>query len=320
MNPEIANPPTTSTDTSPSTKPPISGVKKLLRNRRAMTIVGVVAFVIVALMGYSVWQQSQNTATDMSRPWNNSPIFPPNSVVATVGAENIYGDDLNYILETNYPDATESAAVLKDEALELAAVESAILQQAQQDGLVSLKAELFNAVYKDQSAREDELRKVRQQVREKSDKFTTSAVSVWFYNVDPPTVSVAQAEQIARTKLTQIYGQLQNSSLTMVQAGEAIKKDAKLARVDRNYDGNAYTISADWDRDNPAFTFNELTDAVYNLKEGQMTPVTKVSDVRPNHREEFFVIIKMEKRFDGQFRSLGEWTRMAETAYSLKQL
>lgn len=323
------------TDTGPALKPPVNGIKKFMRNRRNMTIVGVVTVVILALMGFSIWQQSRQSSTQATRPWNDLAPYVPTEVVGKVGEETVYGDDLNYKLYATYPNdrdmTPQEAAGMKDQLFQDVATDSALLQAAQSQGVVKVDQELINNPAKDQLKRALTVQNIRNEIKDNSTNYDYSSISIWFYNMIRPSIPVVQAEQTAKSKMDSIYARLQSGEINMKQAGDLIKADTSLARLDTNYQGNAYSEAKGVAPGTGPTAFEEIDSVALSLEEGQISPIIKIvktgeaatlnnlpydSTGELNANEQFYAVIKLEKINQGKYPGLKQWTQQALSQYA----
>jgi len=277
-------------------------------------------FLLVLIIGVplAILTYVNNFSKSSERTWNVNSPFQALAKVATVGSETIYGDDLNYVLAKNYLKSTgnKTNEELKELALDIVAKESALLQAANDEGSIELTEEIFNNPNKNQIERKKKVEEIRDAIENNAEKFTTSAIAIWYYDMDKPFIPEVQARQIARTKITQYHSQIKAGEISMEEAGEAVKKDASLRKQDINYEGNAYVLNKDWNSDEPPFTFQTLNETALNLEEGQVSEVIEIIREKPLI-EKFFIIIKMEKRQQGNNVVISEWTKDALERYPL---
>lgn len=277
-------------------------------------ILFLAAILIIIVIAVVAFQKSRPITTNQ-QPWNSNPKFIPAQTYAKVGQQPIYGSDLNYVLYTNYPNNKFTDQQAKTAALSTVATSSAILQAAKAQNIISVPDSAFSPT----SNPADNQKLVNQainKIENGSDKYSTSVITIWYYDMDAPRISESTARQTARSKLAQLYNQVKNGSLTMQQAGDKIKSDTSLAKLDQNYQGNAYSENKNWTVDNPAFTFNKLNQVVYSLQPGQISDLVEVISNK-TMTEKFFAVIKMEDRQKGQFTSLETWLKQAVQDYPI---
>lgn len=299
----------TPTTTSNGSDFKVTNIKKL-----PTKFIVIIAIGIIGLIGLFIYLQSNNQDKEQAQPWNNNPKFAPTIQLATVGEQPIYGNDLNYVLYTNYPNNTFNEQQAKEVALKSVATTSAILQAAKAQNVSNVSDTLLTAP--DPEARQQTADKILDQIEKDTSKFSTSIISIWYYDMDPPQISETQARQTARTKMAQLYNQIKSGTLTMQQAGDRIKADTTLARLDTNYEGNAYSENKNWTLDNPAFSFEELNQVALKLQPGQVSDLIEVISTK-TMTEKFFAVIKMDDIKKGQFSSLSEWVKQATTDFPL---
>ncbi len=132
-------------------------------------IAGLLSFLIIgiAAVGYSLYPQTLSRWL-FHEPLSNArktpassaelPTAPPAQILATVGAEKIYGGDLEYEYR-QYPDlrGKTDPAVMLDKLIN----DSIILQAGAKEGKITLDAYIFNNPEKDYSRRLQKVDSVR---------------------------------------------------------------------------------------------------------------------------------------------------------------
>lgn len=299
----------TPTTTSNGSDFKVTNTKKL-----PIKFIAIIAIGIIGLIGLFFYLRSNNPDKEQAQPWNNNPKFAPTTQLATVGEQPIYGNDLNYVLYTNYPNNTFNEQQAKEVALKSVATTSAILQAAKAQNISNVTDAILTAP--DPKTRQQVADKILDQIEKDTSKFSTSIISIWYYDMDPPQVSETQARQTARTKMAQLYNQIKSGTLTMQQAGERIKSDTSLRRLDANYEGNAYSENKNWTLDNPAFSFEQLNQVALTLQPGQVSDLIEVISTK-TMTEKFFAVIKMDSIQKGRFDSLSLWVKQATTDFPL---
>lgn len=275
-----------------------------------LVVVSVTAF--LKLNQKTPTNSKNNPVLTFDGTTNNGP-FPPNQKMAQIGTETIYGSDLNYVLLTNYPKNKFTDQQAKDVAIKSVATTSAILQAAKAQNIVSVPETLFT-INKDQLARVRLTKQIRDKITAESTKYTASAISIWYYDSQPPSVPEDQARLTAQTKIGQLYKELKAGSITMKQAGDRIKSDTNLSKLDKNYQNNAYSNKTDWTADFPPFGFSTLDNAVQKLASGQISDIIEITKTA-DFTEKFFVIVSMDNIKVGKYPSLGEWVAQATLTY-----
>lgn len=187
----------------------------------------------------------------------------------SVGAETIYNEELN--MEYSFYPLPRNPANTKKFLLKIAR-DSTILQGGAQDGYITLDSSFYNAVNVDYLKRMQMVTKVENAVAAKENTISGSIVAIFFYDNGPGTVGYDQGKTIAYAEIQKLYAAVTSNQMTMEQAGDAIKNDASLAQVDKEYKANAYVPFTMTPGEPLTFdtTFNGL---IENLQPGQTTPV-----------------------------------------------
>lgn len=306
--------------------------------QRTKIIVGVI---VVGLVGLGIWYFAIFRPSQLTKPaakvepWNIGPKFPVNQKVAQVGQETIYGDDLNYKIYINYPKSRNASAAevssLKKELLNSIATESAVLQAARDQKIVDVPADILNNPSKNQLQRSQLIQQTRRKVQEGSTTYAYSVISIWFYNMYKPSIPLDQADKLAAAKINSLYQQLVAKKIDMKQAGDLIKADTDLAKLDSNYQGNAYSFRDGLPPGRGSSRFDEINAVAVNLKQGEISQVIKVvklgreaspdialpytSDGHLDTNEQFYAVVKLESIKQGVYPGLGQWTIEAVRKY-----
>lgn len=312
-------------------------VARLRKNPRLLVAGIIVAIVLVAGIIYTVASQPKVAVNPVvtDRPWNQSPKFVADKKEGSVGKDTIYGDDLNYKFYTNYqalknaPDS--QVAAVKSDLMSLVASESAMLQAAKDQNIANVPDSLINNPQKDQAARESLVKEISQTIKKDSRSMTYSVVSIWFYNMFAPKVGLPAAVKTAEVKINKLHDQLASGQMTMKQAGDAIKADTDLARLDINYQGNAYQLLENVPPGIGPSRFDQVNEVTLKLKEGEISPVIKVvktgkelkamPDIKFTNsgnmdvNEQFFTITKLESVVNGKYPGLRDWVLEAMAKY-----
>lgn len=305
-------------------------------NKLPKKIIFIVALVVLVIVGIILYIQKTKPVSQQSQPWNVNPKFAPTVQIATVGSEPIYGSDLNYKLYTNYPSSKtspkEESEKLKPQLIASISTESSVLQAAKDQNIVNVPEEVLNSPDKNHAKRYELIKEIRQKIQSDSSSNNYSVITIWFYNMFKPSVTLDQAKSIAFSRITGIHNRLKNNSINMSEAGNLIKNDKQLANLDKNYQGNAYATS-NVAANQPISKFSELNEAAYKLKEGEISsiikvvkkgreiadnapiPYTKEGDLDVN--EQFYAIVKLEDSKSGKYPGLTQWTKEAIAKYTL---
>lgn len=157
-------------------------------------------------------------------------------IIMKVGQENIYQKDLD-TEEKAFPPIKNVDK--KKLLLDKIAKDSILLQGARDDGIVNLDTSVFNSPQKDYAKRIDLIGAIKKKIDEKSDNLTGAIVSIWFYNKAPGRVGYEKGRKLALAAITKIHDDVVKKKLTIEQAGQAIRNDPLLGRVDPAYLNNA---------------------------------------------------------------------------------
>lgn len=255
-------------------------------------------------------------------------LFPQDEVFATVGEEEIFGSDLNFIAYTYYNteynklvnEGQPAPETLKDNALQKAINDSVILQEGAKDNLVLLTTSIFNYPQKDFWARQMAVQNVEDAYNASQQTYSGESITIWFYNVQPPKVSETEAEQIAKEKITELYNDLLANRITMKEAGDRIKQDTELAQIDFNYKGNAYYEFKDSSLQNPPFSKEEKNKATFALGNGQMSGIIRVpaQGKGSDPREEYYTIVKVNEITPGNATvPFNTWLETVKEEYTI---
>lgn len=201
------------------------------------------------------------------------------TIIATVGSENIYGEDLKRkkaitAQETLSP---EMEASLLDRLID----ESIILQAGEEKGYIKLSESVFNSPIKDQEARQKLITEVTKKVNDASSYKKGAFVSIWFMNFEPGPIGYDAGKQVALEKITELHSAVSSGSMTIKQAGETIRNDSTLQQLDSSYKANAYS---EFDtRTNPEITFDQtFNEELLKLGENGLTEVYAAQDYDGN--------------------------------------
>lgn len=239
--------------------------------------------------------------------------FESTRPVAKVGNETLYGNDLNYVLAVNFPDQYQNPNIsdsqLKQLGLPLLASQSALLQLANQiSPATQINSGVYNSDQKDIWARAQLVQKLTEAYQSQELHFTGKMLTIWYHNVRLPSIPLAQAQQLAKSKIDSLYTRIKSHTLTIDSAANQIRSDSELAKIDPNYKGNALTVFDGATQSNPPFTFSELNQALFQLKSGELSTVIKVpTTATKSTDEEFYAIIQVDKVTNTRNQTLDEW-------------
>lgn len=196
------------------------------------------------------------------------------TVIAKVGAENIYQSDL----DTEIFFGPKNPKVdMKKQLLAKIVKDSIILQEGKKNGLVQLDTTVFNSAQKDYMKRMSLLAKLKKQVEDERQTIAGSLVAIWFYNTEEGDVGYTKGKEIALQKMTQLHSDVVSNKITMKQASEQIKNDTSLIHIDKAYKVNAYL---DFSRStNQKITISSQFDSIIRgLQKGQVSNIYLAQD------------------------------------------
>ncbi|MBW7954095.1 hypothetical protein H3C67_04900 [Candidatus Dojkabacteria bacterium] len=239
--------------------------------------------------------------------------------ILTVGAETLYGRDLNYYMFLLQFDKYTSSKPLTDADVDKGLSEliyySLILQKAQELDLVTLDSSFYNSNTKDFTKRNEIVSQMIPLVSERFvDRAEGEVIAIWFQNNFVP-VSPESGREIAKRKIDELYSRLTSGELTMQDAGKLIAEDQEIIeKVDPAAVGNAYESFVTEKDGIPVFVLDYLNDAVFSLGEGQFSTVLTLT--LPEDEELYgdlsgqdlaYLIIKVNKRTLGEYSSTEEY-------------
>lgn len=238
--------------------------------------------------------------------------------IARVGEEDIYRSDLNMEL-ANYPTGNENET--KAIILDKIATDSIILQAGRKEKLVTLDDTFFNSPNKDYRKRIDQVNTVKTAIEKRADKIQGYVVSIWFYNTEPGEAGYEQGKEIAFEKITRLHKDVKEGTVTIREAGERIKNDASLAKVDTGYRGNALMqFSA-----NPGtrITFDEaFNNILWNLSKDGVSQVYLAKDGKRGTNEMIdavYMFGQVTNRVRNEtVSSFSDWLNKQKLIYEIK--
>lgn len=235
---------------------------------------------IVVLLGVLAFQFLQKNSNLPFSQVNPTPPAP--GVIAKVGDELIYQRDLDIELAA-YPPIL-SLEERKKILIEKIATDSAILQGARADGIISnLDPAIFNSATKDYLARLKAVSEIKQKVEGEADQIKGVIASIWFFNLGKTgPMGYDRGKEFALEKITKLHADVKSGKTTVEQAGELIRNDTSLAQIDASYKSNAiYEFDV---KNNDKITSNPDFDSA--LKK---SPVGQVTDVFLSIEDPYFV-------------------------------
>lgn len=262
---QISHDPATVTVESP--QPPTPTKKPIV----LIAVAGVVLLLIGALWWFfTPFKVPTNTEQSVI-----APSLVNDTVLFTVGTEDIFAEDLKQELSL-FPESMH--AEIEQGIKERLITESIILQAGAQAGYIQLSAQVFDSPYKDRTQRRQLLEQVKTAVNDKAAYRKGGIAAIFFLNFKPGPIGYEAGKQLALEKITALHQQVKNGTITIEQAGEAIKNDSSLRQVDSAYKSNAYS---EFDtRTNQKITFDEaFNQALATAKEGEVTEIFTGQDI-----------------------------------------
>ena len=155
--------------------------------------------------------------------------------------------------------------------------ESIILQSARKEKLTTLNSSVFNSETLDLNRRSALVKQIKETIEQKADKIEGSVVSIWFYNVTLGSLGFEEGKKFAFEKITPLQKQVKDGLITIKEAGERIKNDTSLAKIDKNYYYKAIFDFSTSKGGRISFddSFNQL---MWSLKEGETLDVYLLKD------------------------------------------
>ncbi|MFW5703692.1 MAG: hypothetical protein ACOCXQ_02565 [Patescibacteria group bacterium] len=241
---------------------------------------------------------------------------PADDVIATVGQEKIYYIDLQYIAD-KYPNP-EDADV--EDILERLVEESVILQAADKDGLIDLSPRFYNSTNKDYLLRQRAINTIKDKINAQSSVIQGKVVSIWFANDVEPEIGLEEGKQFAKEKIDALHAQVVSGQLTIEQAGEMVRNDDSLEKIDIAHDVNAL-MRFERQQGEGITISEELDEALWQAEEGEVTDVFLVQ-ATPTFLEEEIDALYMfgqveEKKVNSRFPSYDSWLEKAKKEYDV---
>jgi hypothetical protein len=197
-----------------------------------------------------------------------------NAVIAKVGEESLYQQDLNTEL-ASYPhgDSSETRNLLQQKITK----DSIILQEGQKEGLVQLDGTVFNSPNKDYKKRITLVSQLKNAIKNRQNNISGSVVSIWFFNDKAGDVGYDTGKEIAYDTIAHLYAQVKSKQITIQEAAQQIKKESILAQVDKQYATNAlFTFKAG---PSDKISFDPMfDDMIRKLQPGELTQIYLAKD------------------------------------------
>lgn len=299
-------------------------VKRAIFIKKAFFGLIIVLVVITILaIGYYLFVPKPNlpdgkSPTSTLKPENKS----PDEIVAKVGLEKLYKADLDYYLSTYF---AGQGYTPKDQALEKMIDDSIILQEGQKSGFISFSNNTFNNPNKDILKRNNLVTTAKGQLIEKNvSEISGEVIAIWFNNSSypPPEIGVDEAKKIAKAKIDNIYRLLKNGEISMLQAGNMIKRDTSLAKIDPSYKNNAYSKITNVKRSDKLFLDPKIDKQVWRMAKGELSDVLLAYDTVGAKRTEveaLYMVIKLDSQKIGAADSFESWLQGIKNNYEISK-
>lgn len=253
----------------------------------------------------------------------SSAIFTPVQKIAKIGEEIIYGADLSDIINSRYPKSTvigKTVEEVKKRALNDALEDTILLQEEKKSGGIDLVPPIFDAPEKNYVLRRKIIEEIKNKRLESQEKISGAFISIWYHNVRLPDIPLADAQQLALSKIQKIYDDIKSGKITFETGGQMVKNDTTLAQIDKNYRGNAYYEFNDKISENPVFVYPDLENRLWKLNEGEMSEIIKHPPPPVSlgkEEEEFFGIIYVSKRTNKGNGNYKDWFEKTKQQYEI---
>jgi hypothetical protein len=303
---------------TPETSEPLSfrpenRIKSFLPPKRFL-----MAFIlaIMALGFLTLSSQKPNIKEPIPIPAANTQ--KPDGAIAKIGQEFIYQQDLDFEI-AHYPQGNNEE--VKKFLLTKIATDSAILQGAQKEKLITLDSTTYNSSEKDYTKRIKLVETAKRMVSEKSNGIKGTVVAIWFFNNKEGSLGYEKGKQFAFDKISKIHDEVKSGALTIEQTGEKIKNDSSLIKVDTAYKTNAY-FNFDVQKGQTITFVPEFDALLWKSKPGEVTEVYLASDksmISGETREALYMFGQVsEAKTNNKINSLDEWINQQIKAYEVK--
>ena len=256
----------------------------------------------------------------------------PAEKIAKIGKEEIYQNDFDFWADAyreRFSGFDEGQK--REEILKIIQEQSLILQEAEKQKIATLTPEIFNNPSKDYPQRNILVYKLKNELEKLIiTNISGEAISVWFYNPSAgrPIIPLEEAKSIAWEKISKVYQKVKKGEINIQQAGELIKNDASLAKIDPAFQTNAYVKFENSTKNNPPFAKEELNRVAFELKEGEVSEIILVSYKVPEdpenpdspfgEKECHYTFIKINSRLTSDFTSFSQWLDEKKQEYPIQ--
>ena len=261
----------------------------------------------------------------VKEPADEKAKFPPQKVIAQVGKETLYGQDLNYELSIYFPEVYKSdepvPEEIKKKVLDQIIKDSLLLQSAADEGIIDLNEAVFNNLNKEYRARNILVNSIEEKANQKLVNWVKGElISIWFKNIYEPKMGLEAARQVTRAKMEGIYSRLKSGNLaSLEQAAEEIKNDPALALIDPSYQGNA-RVAFEIEQGEEFFIDPKIQERVFKLPPGEVSEILVGQDQSPSG--EFydccFMVIKIEEQKMKGYQSFEDWFNQKKGNYEVE--
>jgi hypothetical protein len=228
------------------------------------------------------------------RVWSDYPFDP--SIIATVGDEKIYQEDLEYEL-ANHPQRLDPGT--RDILIEQMIRDSIILQGGMRDGKVTLDSTVFNSKSKNFDMRSEKVQQVLQLVKNESNTATGTVITIWFLNNNHTgTLGYERGKSFAYSKIAPLHKAVSEGTMTPSEAAESIASDQTLSQIDVAYNTNAKIDFSILEGEKVTFDDN-LNNIIWTLNSGDTSDIialTEDSYVYGDNAEVAYAFVYMEER------------------------
>lgn len=299
--------------------PKIQNIKRVKRFLIVSAIILAASIIFTGIFYFLNQKTIPLQLPGITQPTKPSPTAQIPGSIAKVGEEYLYQTDFNAEMNL-YPSTGGTDS--KQFILERLITDSIILQGAQSDGIIKLDSPVFNSKNKDYKKRVELTAKVKNDIKNQSDTYKGTIVTIWFLNDHVGPLGYEKAKQIALEKITKLHNDVKSGKITIEQAGEAIKRDSSLAQLDKAYKSNAL-FSFYSTKDDPPTYDDDFNQALFNLPAKSTSEVFtgKSADLDNNNQltDAYFTFGQLkEKAGSGKYISIDDWLNKKKGIYSVE--
>jgi len=238
-----------------------------------------------------------------------------NEVALKVGEEKIFSKDYK-----NFSQLTINDQSVKDQLSRKFIRESILLQAGAKEGLVELDESIFNSKNMDLKKRASAASQIKNRIENDSIAIEGEYIAIWFDNVEVRELDYYEAKNLAFRKINYLYHQVKNGKMTMVEAGEHIRNDVRLASIDKAYKKNAYIEFKKMNKERISFS-PEFSDAMWQLNEGELSEVIVAKDMTSDRgfTEAIYLFGKVNKINEPKYISFASWYQQAHKEHKIEK-